>query len=255
MFWKKSKSKVSPHAVVVGPISTDAAKVCHIKYANLDLRRAVLDWRDDHIENVENHLSSRLDDLYRSLDQQLDAMSVQDLLKQGAFGKRNIEPVYKQWLTQEVTQLSKAAQDDLAKIFVHAWEFSEHVGALNQPADNRHYTDAAVAAAATGAGIAAIPAFAAMSAASAGGVMGLLGVSTLAWPIVAVGVASVSALLALGGYKAKSLKSNAVARYRKGVIKSIEQQIFGQKDDEESVCQRMQLYIQRTAEEIVMEID
>ena len=58
-----------------------------------------------------------------------------------------------------------------------------------------------------------------------------------------------------GTDKAASLKSSAIARYRKGVVKSIERRIFGQKNDEDSICQRLQLYIQRTAEKIVMEID
>jgi hypothetical protein len=189
------------------------------------------------------------------LEQQLEAMSMRDLFNQVSFGKGRIEPIYKEWVTREVTQLTRSAQDDLSTIFVHALEFGEHGGALDQQSDSGHFTDAALAAAAVGAGIAVIPTFATMSVVSVGGIMGLLGATTIALPVAAMGVATVGTLLALGGYKAASLKSRAIRRYRNAITRSIEGQVLGSGIDRDSICQRLQLYIEQTAAKIIMEID
>ena len=254
MFWKRKKI-YTLDSTESTQLSNVESTICQAKYANLDLRRAVLDWRDQHIETVELHLARELTCLYSALDKQSDKMSVRDLFKQKRFGKEHFEPIYKDWVEREVTHLVTAAQKDLSAVFTHALEFGEQEAALNHEVGSAHYTDAAIAAAATGVGLAAIPAVAAISAVSAGGIMGFLGLSAISWPVVAIGVASIGALLALGGYKAAGLKSRAISRYRKSIRKVIDEQVLGYDSEKDSIRQRLQSYIDNTAKKIIMEID
>lgn len=254
MFWKKWLSKEQqPAAVEIMP--DFAIEACHGRFSNLDLRRAVLDWRDHHIEVVETHLTRELYSLYSLLDQQFEKMAIKDLFKQKAFGERYLEPIYKEWIAQETGVLIQSAQKDLAGLFAHELEYSESQSEWAQAAEGSAVTDAALTAALTGAGIAAIPSFATMSVVSAGGIMGFLGATTVALPVVAVGVAVTGSLLALGGYKAASLRSRGVNRYREAVKRSIQQQLLGGGTNQESICHRLQRYIQDTSVTIIRKID
>ncbi len=236
-------------------LSSVETNICHTKYANLDIRRAVLDWRDQHTENVELHLARELSRLYSALDEQTNIMTIRDLLALKKYGKEHIEPIFKDWVEQEVVYLVNSAQKDLSAIFTHALEFGDLCSTLNQDTNNDHYADAAIASAATGAGLAAIPVVTTFSITSAGGIMGFLGATMIAWPVVVAGMTTILVLLALGGYKAVSLKTHAIAKFQKKTKEEIEKQVLGYSIENDSIRQRLQIYIGKTAENIIREID
>ena len=255
MFWNKKRKTSTLKTTESVKLSNIESSICHAKYANLDIRRAVLDWRDNHIENVELHLTRELSNLYCSLDEQTDKMSFRDLVKQKNFGKNHLDPIYKEWVKREVDYLVNTAQKDLSVVFTHALVIGEQTDALDYKESSGHYTDAFIAAAATGAGLAAIPAVATFSIVGVGGIMGFLGATTVVWPVVAIGVATIGGLLALGGYKAAGLKSRAISRYRKDIRKAIEKQVLGDGSEKDSIRQWLQTHIHITAETIISEID
>ena len=65
MFWNKKRKTSTLKTTESVKLSNIESSICHAKYANLDIRRAVLDWRDNHIENVELHLTRELSNTAR----------------------------------------------------------------------------------------------------------------------------------------------------------------------------------------------
>lgn len=255
MFWKRKPQKTQSNSARNLEILAGSTELRHTKYGNLDLRRAILVWRDRHIENVELHLTRQLSIFYRALDSKLEKMTFRDLFMLGSFGKRTIAPMYKEWLMLEVPRSMSAAQDELAKIHVHVLESVGHASELSLEDDVGALKDAAKAAAAAAAAIAAIPGFLVMSTVPAWGVLGWLGLTTISLPIVAIGILVVGSLLALGVYKAASLKSNAIRRYRKAIVKNIESQVLGRDGNSVAICKKLQKDIELTANKIIEEID
>lgn len=258
MFWQFWKNNRNSDAIA----TTDHSELSNVlsntsvsKHANLDLRRAILDWRDQHIENIEFHLSRELMSLFSKLDDITTRMTVIELCTQNKFGKNHLEPVYKKWVESEVAYLVNEAQKDLSAVFSHVMVFTEQGDSLNCKESNGHYTDATIATVATGAGLAAIPYVASVSAVSAGGIMGILGVTTIAWPIVAFSAAVISGLLAIGGHRAVRLKQRAILRYQSAIRAAINEQVLGIGNGKETICLRLQAHIEKTAKNILQEID
>jgi len=254
MFWKKKiKDKlVSTERAELPTIDTG---IFRLSCAGIDLRRAVLDWRDKHTENVELHLTREFKTLCSTLDEVIEKMTYRELFFQNSFGKERLEPILKEWVEREATSIMDSARKDLSAVLVHNLEYCEHGAALKHKEDNEHYADAAFAAAATGAGLAAIPAATVFSVASAGGIAGIFGITVISWPVVAIGTAVAGVLLMLGVHKATNVKPRALSRYRKAVHKTIEVQVLGSDGDNESLRQRLQSYISNTANMLVTEID
>jgi hypothetical protein len=75
-------------------------------------------------------------------------------------------------------------------------------------------------------GIALIPVVSSASIVSAGGVLGLVGVTTLSFPIAAVGGLAVLSLFVLGGNKLSSIKRNAQLKYRQDIGQKIDEFVF-----------------------------
>lgn len=255
MFWNKNRSSDANKSDVSVKLSNIETNICHTKYANLDIRRAVLDWRDQHVENVELHLLSELPRLYSALDEQTEKMSIQDIIKLKKYGKERIEPIFNDWVEQEVIYLIGSAQRDLSTIFTHALEYSDLGATLNQDTNSGHYTDATIAVAATGLGAAVVPVVTTFSITSVGGIMGAFGVTAIAWPVVIAGMTTILLLLALGGYKAVGLRARAIAKFRRKTQNEIENQVLGYNNEKDSIRRRLQLYIGKSAEIIISEID
>jgi hypothetical protein len=255
VFWNRKTKNVEDKVALPIARSTSTADNGLSRYSDLELRRAILDWRDRHIEAIESHFEREIPALFGVLDQQLDKMSFTELFKQRKFAKEKIEPIYGDWINREVTSVGQAARKDLAQIVSHAVEMGQFGHKLEDVASKSPVADAAIIAAATGIGLAAIPAFATMSIVSAGGILGFLGVTTVAWPIAAIGIAVVGGLMALGGYKAARLKSRAIERYRKGMHEAIRSRVLGSSDNEESICRLLQSKIDTRADTILKEID
>ncbi len=254
MFWKRKKDRSQTPAATT-EISNTAAEVCHVRQANLDLRRAVLEWRDRHIEAVERHLDRELISLNQELDQQLRKMSWADLLNQKRFANNNLQPIYDQWCEREVALLIDQAQGELSSIFAHSLEYAEVSRSIDQELNAQSSKDAVMAVAATGAGVGSIPAFVSMSTVSAGGILGFFGVTTVAWPVVAVAVVTAAGLLTLGGYKATTMRNSAISRLHTSTTKKIAEEVLSYHSGESSLRTRLQAYISDTAAQIILEID
>ena len=93
---RKNDDAELPHAPSSDPLlSEEATEALHVKLANLDVRRSILDWRDRHVEIAELHLRRELVTLFSDIDHKLDNMTMGDILRhQKEFGAREIEPIY-----------------------------------------------------------------------------------------------------------------------------------------------------------------
>ena len=252
----RAQDQAAKSPAISPELSDQATEVCHERLANLDVRRSVLDWRDRHLENTELQLRRELLTLFGSIDKQLEKMTIAEtFFHEKKFSKENIEPIYLAWVEREATKIINDAQKDLRSIFSHALDFEIDETTLEQSETSGRYTDAAIAAAATGAGMAAIPVFAGMSMVSAGGVLGFIGITTISWPIAALGITTVGGLLAVGGYKSADLKSKASSRYRDKVFAFINDQVLGGVNSETSVSQNIQAHIKKATTTILAEID
>lgn len=248
MFWVVKKTH-KLDSIESAELSIIERRICRSTFENIDLRRAVLDWRDRHIENVELHLTGEFKVLCNALDEQIEKMKFWDLFSQNAFGKEHLEPIYKDWVGQEVTNIIGSARKDLFAVLAHALEYCEHgaaskLEALKQEESKGYYTSVAVTAAAR---FVAIPAVTVFSVISVVGIAGIFG-------LAAIGAAVAGVLLMLGVHKAASIKPRALTRYREAVMKALKEQVLGSDSDNESIRRRLQSYISNTAENIIMEI-
>ena len=254
MFWNKNKNK--PDFTDNAGLVRSKTRIYQPLATSMDLRRAVLDWRDKHGKNAELHLAREITSLHNALDEQISKMGYKDFFfTSGKFGRECLEPIYRDWVSREVTYVMNAAQKDLYAVVDRALEYSEHSTAMENSGHQGHYADIAIAASATAAGLAAIPAVATFSMTSAGGVLGLLGVTVASFPVILFGTAMVGLLLALGGYKALGVRPRALSRYQKIVREKINKQVLGYDGSDDSVRHRLQSHITNTAENIIMEID
>ncbi|PLW68446.1 hypothetical protein [Pseudohalioglobus lutimaris] len=254
-FRRREKMKANQHLPEL-KLTEESTEACHTRFANLDLRRAILDWRDKHIEKVELHLGRELTTLFNSIDAQLEQLSARELILDGKnIGKKHIEPIYLEWVEREVQELINDAGKDLSSIFTHALSFQKLATSFDHNENSKPYLDATLAAGATGAGLAAIPVFASLSSVSAGGLLGMIGATAVSWPVMLAGVATAGALVSFGGYKAANLKSKAVSRYRDTSRKFITQQILGDRAATNSIRKNLQAHISEAATTILKEID
>jgi hypothetical protein len=256
MFWRKRRKPKADQQRPELKLTEQSTEVCHTKFANLDLRRAVLDWRDKHIEKVELHLGRELTTLFNSIDVQLEQLSARELIFDSKnIGGNHIEPIYLEWAEREVQELIDDARKDLSSIFTHALSFQKLETSFDQNENSKPYLDATLAASATGAGLAAIPVFASLSSVSAGGLLGMIGATAVSWPVMLAGVATVGALVSFGGYKAANLKSKTVSKYRDTSRKFITQQVIGDREARNSISKNLQAFISEAATKILEEID
>lgn len=227
------------------------------KIDNMYLRRQILDWRDKHTKEVQHHLNREIILLFNTLEQEIEKMGWSDVFIKGeSFNKKHLQPIYFQWLNQEVKLLLDTAQSDLNIIYHHIIEYQESAAELQNQNDHEYLIDAAKAVTATGGAIAAIPTFLTFSTAtlSAGGIAGFLGATTttIIWPIALASAAVFTSLLAFGGTKAASMKSKTMKRYKEKLQKFIRHQVLDNKN-RDSICQKIQIEIEKTATTIIKE--
>ncbi len=227
------------------------------KADNIHLRRQLLDWRDKHVENVYHHLNREIGLLLNELDQKIEKMTLADIFKSDLYTKKHLQPIYTQWIENEVFLLNDVAQDDLNQIYQHTLKYQESENNLKHQKDTGSVKEAGVAAFSAGAAIIAIPTIVSLSTAtvSAGGFLGLVGVTTtvISWPIALAGITVVGGLFAFGGNKAANLKSNAIKQYKKKVRASIQERIIYNKN-KDSVCQRVQAKIEEVTNTLLSEL-
>jgi hypothetical protein len=219
------------------------------------IRRQLLDWRDKHIENIHNHLSSKIAVLLRDLNNKINNMSLTDIYSNEDYTKKYLEPICSRWIKHETAILINAAQSDLNSIYQRAIEYKENNNNLNPKNDSHNIQkDAITALISTGAGVAAIPTAVSTATVSVGGIMGLLGVTTISLPIAIVGGAIVGSLLAFGGSKIINIKSDAIERYKNDIRKAVQERVIYNKYNN-SVCQCLQAQITEVTRNLIKEFN
>ena len=84
---------------------------------SLQIRRRILDWRDEHVAHIEHHLGREIYLLFKEIDEKIDKMSVKELLQSQEFAKNNLEPICEQWLENETRLLFHKANQSLQIIY------------------------------------------------------------------------------------------------------------------------------------------
>jgi hypothetical protein len=230
------------------PVFTDVGRI--------EIRRSILDWRDRQFEQMDKALRADLDEFFLAVDAFLETMSVKDLFRQRAFVKKNIEPGFAAWIESETSNLLERAKEDLVGSFQkHYASYVDENADLQSDDLSRSYIEAVFAASAIGAGIALVPVFSGMAVVSSGGLLGLLGYTSISFPVVAVGIATVGGLLALGGYRGVRIKRRVIERLRKSLRTSISLQVIGPIANGTSVLERLQGLVHESTEKMISEID
>lgn len=249
-FWKKDKVSTVQET---NPVSTvEAAPKTSIKsrYTQADLRRAVLDWRDSHCELIELRLMNRLETLFHNIDREIaDASVKQFFFKRKKFLEERLEPVFHDWIEQEVTTLLAKAECDLQEITAQSVRSDPKRRPLRPSEDRAHYLDAAASVATVFAGLAAIPTVAAISMVSAGGILGLLGVTMISWPILLSGITFTVGVLALGGTRTANIRARATKRYADKIREFITTEVMGDPETPDCACRRAQFEVESAARE------
>lgn len=222
----------------------------------LVLRRAILDWRDEQTAAVQDHFYSKLPDLFIAIDNELEAKSLRELIKEAkSINEKLIQPIFEKWLEQETACIQKNAQSALRKIVdQYVIDYKKLQQSFSEAGIIDIQSGIFKTVGATSTGIAAIPVFTSLSTVSAGGILGLVGVTAFSWPIALTGAVIVGGLLALGGRQALTLKKKAVAKYRFEIQKFITEIIFGSEKNNHSVTRYLQDGIENTASTILQEI-
>lgn len=87
------------------------------------LRRAILDWRDKHTELAANHLRHELPVLFKTIDKKLNEISIREkITNRKIIGKKHLEPVFRDWLEQEVSYIQDDATSEFQIIITRAIE-------------------------------------------------------------------------------------------------------------------------------------
>jgi len=197
------------------------------RFSRIVLHRKVIDWRDKHITQIELHLMRQLPLLMTRIDRELEQLSTYDSTSgMKKVNQKIIQPLFNRWVEQQHGVLLKNAQAELQTIhdtvLLQLGVCSDIDTLINQT----HVRDSFVGAAFGVSGIALIPVVSSASIVSAGGVLGLVGVTTLSFPIAAVGGLAVLSLFVLGGNKVSSIKRNAQLKYRQDIGQKIDEFVF-----------------------------
>ncbi len=214
------------------------------------LRRALLDWRDKHLEIVYHHLQRELPLLLNDLDTKIERMAFTDFLKGKSYFKENLEPVYKQWVETEVSLLMKEAQEEQDKIYRHFIEYKNIDNEIEFQDNSTEQIKWGILS--SGAAAAGIPVLLPLSTSSlsAGGILGWLGVTTtvINWPVVVIGGA---VCVGLGVFGSKEI-TNRHESYKKEVHQFIKERVLY---NEYAIAQCLQEKINEASNNLVLEIN
>ena len=228
---------------------------------DLLLRRAILDWRDNHLVLINRRLLQELPKFLRRIDNEIDFLcesskSLKDFKRQV---NRNIERIYKQWFEDQIELLMSNAQTDLNSCVEYVLSFQNPISNLQSQTDFDESSDRAISTASVFAGTAAIPTVVTLSTTtvSAGGIWGLLGFTTsiISLPIAIAGGLVALGLLGFGGNKIMKQKNKAAEYYKKTLNENIKQQILDNQKNPFSLCCRLQEDIKKTAFKVLGDIE
>lgn len=193
---------------------------------HLVLKKRLIEWRDHQCQAIEDHLQHSFVLLWDEVEQQVDEMTLVDIMQGKKFAATRIAPIWERWVTNESTVLLAKAQRELATVIEVEIARQDVRTPAPDPGRETIFKDGAVVATATaGAGVAVVTLLpATVTTVSAGGILGFLGVTTavIAWPVVIGLVAVVGTALAIGGTKALGARDRAVRNYKKQLRKWLE---------------------------------
>lgn len=219
------------------------------------LRRAILNWRDQHFDETHYRLARELSVLFSALDSEIEKMEYKDIILNGAeYSKIHLQPIYSAWVEREIKGVVENAEADLRKLSTNkTLQFTHDSSRQGYNGNSSYGTEVATATLASAGVLIAIPAFASWSVVSAGGIAGWLGATVISWPVIIAGIAVGGGLLALSGNKWANLKDNIYGSIKKNIRNSIRQQVLGSKDNN-SVCQGLHAHLEKVTDAILEEI-
>jgi len=192
------------------------------------------------------------------IDKKLEEIPYLKVFSTDSYFKKNIEPIYIEWVENETTILIQAAQKDLNTIYQHAIDHESKQNDLNYKDTKDSIIAAATALLSTSGAVIATPTVLSLSltAVPATGVLGLLGLTTTAisWPILLVGGTTVLGLSHFGIGKFSNLKSDTIKRLKEQIHESIQDQVLGL-NNENSVCNQLQLKIADIAKTLIRDLE
>jgi hypothetical protein len=229
---------------------------------NLILHRNILDWRDKHMELIEHHFSKELPQFFDKVNYEIDRLLKSSKLSAGNFEKKikiNTEKLFKDWIEQQIKILTSDAQIELTQSIKYIISLQNNNRRTRFQTDYDGSSEKVISVASLITGSVAIPAVATLSTAtvSVGGLWGLLGVTTtiISWPVAVVGGVVAVGLLGFGSRKIMKQKVN-ISEYYKTTIKiKIRKQVLCGKNNQYSICQKMQDEIKDSASEILRELE
>lgn len=186
---------------------------------NIDLRRRLLEWRDEHSSTAALELNRLWLDLKPTIAEKLAGVSWRSALTEpNGYIVREIDPLLAEHLEPKIADLTNAARQDMINLAKRHFELSP---ALSPSSDEEDHIVSAMAVLSSVAPLAgglamgvALPSFAVVSGTAA---FGLIATSTVSLPIVVGGVAAAGTLLATGVVKTSKLHAYSTDRMMKRV--------------------------------------
>jgi predicted DNA-binding antitoxin AbrB/MazE fold protein len=193
---------------------------------------------------------------------EIDRLLKSSKLSAGNFEKKikiNTEKLFKDWIEQQIKILTSDAQIELTQSIKYIISLQNNNRRTRFQTDYDGSSEKVISVASLITGSVAIPAVATLSTAtvSVGGLWGLLGVTTtiISWPVAVVGGVVAVGLLGFGSRKIMKQKVN-ISEYYKTTIKiKIRKQVLCGKNNQYSICQKMQDEIKDSASEILRELE
>ncbi|WOX05958.1 hypothetical protein [Microbulbifer pacificus] len=211
---------------------------------SIDVRRAILDWRDQFTEDAELQFRSEFSQLLNTFDTVMNEASIRELLNK-KFAKAHLEPLYLEWQEREVKRFLLRAEKGQKSTLVTQLRFSsQEVAAFDDSSSG--ILNLLLPTAATGIGVAAVPSVGAASVVSAGGLLGVFGVTTISWPILLSGLAISTVLVSTGVIKGAKLKDKLREKIRNRVGQQLTLQFLGDGAGS-SLVENLQKYIHDVA--------
>ncbi len=219
---------------------------------HIALRREILDWRDRHLLEIDQYLNREVLHLISDVNAKMDDMQLPDLLRGGKkFMQSNVAPIFASFVERHSKKLIEGAQIDLREIQDHILSVQRASGELaSEDSYQAMYADIALAGALAAGSVAAGAGTTAAAITSAGGILGLLGLTTISFPVVAIGVIVAAAAIGIAGSKVAKLRQKQVERRKVAVAAQMRHLILGM-SNQESLCMQLQKQIEATANEVL----
>ncbi|RJQ81106.1 MAG: hypothetical protein C4519_09135 [Desulfobacteraceae bacterium] len=225
----------------------------------LQIRRKILDWRDEQVSHIGHHLGREIQLLFKQIDAKIDEMSAIELIKTKKFAKKNLEPIYEQWIENETRLLVQNANQSLQAIYQTslAWQQADIKLKTDNPQLVRISDATSIVAA--GASLAAIPSLIGLSITTVpgAGILGLLGIGTVtmvSWPVLMTGSVIIGGLGLFAGNRLINMKKKAAEHYKDIVHKALNEKIITNIGGL-ALRQQLQSVLRQTADNLIQSLE